>query len=171
MRIQHLLPGLLATVLVSAAQAVEAPTAPPAVAPPASLILDGVPSIPSDVAEEARRFTEFRAASLAAWHPTKREMLVRTRFADTVQVHQVRQPLGMRKQITFFPDAVDAAVFPPLADGKEPTSFFFTKDIGGSEFDQIFRYDLTSGEVTMLTDGKSKNSTPRFTDDGQRYVY
>ena len=156
----------------------------PVVPPPAALVLDGVPPIPAAVAEEAQRFTEFRSASLADWHPTKRQMLVRTRFADTLQVHEVRMPLGMRKQVTFFPDSVDAAVYPPaveLADAAnragagsgalDPSYFLFTKDVGGSEFDQIFRYDLTTGEVTLLTDGKSRNSKPIFTDDAKRFVY
>src|SRR4051812_34165326 len=158
--------------------AVDVPTPSPSVPPPASLILDSVPPIPADVAEEARRFTEFRAASLASWHPTKREMLVRTRFADTLQVHHVRQPLGMRKQMTFFPDSVGSAQFPPTpsaASGSsaaaDPGYFLFTKDIGGSEFNQIFRQDLSTGEVEMLTDGKSRNSSPIFTEDGKRFVY
>jgi dipeptidyl aminopeptidase/acylaminoacyl peptidase len=156
------------------------------VPPPAALVLDGVPPIPAAVAEEAQRFTEFRSASLAAWHPTKREMLVRTRFADTLQVHEVRQPLGMRKQVTFFPDSVDAVVYPPAGDiakagdpaapgprggAANPGYFLFTKDVGGSEFDQIFRYDLTTGDVALLTDGKSRNSRPLFTEDAKRFVY
>jgi dipeptidyl aminopeptidase/acylaminoacyl peptidase len=150
--------------------AAESPATAPSVSPPASLILEGIPPIPQAIADDAQRFTDFRAAALAEWHPTKREMLIRTRFAETVQLHQVRQPLGMRKQVTFFPDAVGSAKYPPAAQG-DPNYFLFTKDIGGNEFAQIFRYDLTSGEVTLLTDGKSRNSPPHFTEDGAKFVY
>jgi dipeptidyl aminopeptidase/acylaminoacyl peptidase len=98
-------------------------------------------------------------------------MLIRTRFADTVQIHEVTQPLGMRKQITFFPDSVSDAYFPPLPAGGNADWFILAKDIGGSEFDQLFKYDLTTGDVTLLTDGKSRNSSPRFTKDGKKFVY
>jgi dipeptidyl aminopeptidase/acylaminoacyl peptidase len=148
------------------------PAPPPAVVQPAAnLVVDGIPVIPQAVAEEANRFTEFRAASLAAWHPTRREMLIRTRFADSVQFHEVRMPLGARRQITFFPDSVHSAVYPRTTDGREPGYFLFTKDIGGSEFNQIFRYDLGTGEIAMITDGKSKNGSPLFSKDGSRFVY
>lgn len=166
-----------ATVLFAADAPATRPASQPATAPvpvltpAANLVVDGVPPVPAAIAEEAQRFTEFRAATPAAWHPTRREMLIRTRFADTVQIHHVRQPLGMRKQITFFPDSVDAAAFPPAPGGGEPTSFLFAKDVGGNEFDQLFRFDLTSGEVVLLTDGKSRNSAPIFTEDGRKFVY
>src|SRR5687768_16736346 len=151
---------------LAASDASPASTTQPVFAPPANLVVDGVPPIPASVAEEAARFTEFRSAGLAAWHPVRREVLVRTRFADVGQFHYVKMPLGVRKQLTFFPEPVDAAAFPPApgaAADAEPPAFYFTKDVGGSEFDQIFRYDLASGDVTLLTDGTSRNSAPLFT--------
>ena len=36
--------------------------------------------------------------------------------------------------------------------------FVFAKDAGGNERFQIYRYDLATGDVTLLTDGKSRNS-------------
>jgi protease II len=145
----------------------------PVFAPPANMVVDGVPPISAAAAEEAARFTEFRSAGLAAWHPVRREVLVRTRFADVTQFHHVRTPLGMRKQLTFFPEPVGDAAFPPGtgAGDADPAAFFFTKDVGGSEFDQIFRYNLASGDVTLLTDGTSRNTAPVFTRDGERFVY
>ena len=124
------------------------------VAPPDSLVAENIPPIPASVAESVGRYTEFRAAQFRSWHPTKREMLIRTRFADTMQVHRVRMPLGARQQMTFFPDSVASAEFQPTGGDY----FLFTKDVGGNEFAQIFRYDLGTGDVTMLTDGKSRNS-------------
>ena len=174
--------SLVAALTVLAARAdAQAPAAAPATQPvfppPANMVVDGVPPIPAAVAEEAARFTEFRSAGLAAWHPVRREVLVRTRFADVTQFHHVRTPLGMRKQLTFFPEPVGDAAFPPAPGGgdgggdADPAAFYFTKDVGGSEFDQIFRYDLASGDVTLLTDGTSRNSAPLFTRDGERFVY
>lgn len=146
------------TVRVSAADTVP---------PPDSLVAENIPPIPASVAESVGRYTEFRAAQFRSWHPTKREMLIRTRFADTMQVHRVRMPLGARQQVTFFPDSVASATFQPTSGDY----FVFNKDVGGNEFAQIFRYDLGSGDVTMLTDGKSRNSPAEWSHTGDRIVY
>jgi len=71
-----------------------------------NLIIQGIPPIPVTIAELANRYTEFRSAAVFSWHPRRREMLIGTRFADTVQVHEVKMPGGARKQLTFFPDRV-----------------------------------------------------------------
>ena len=55
-------------------------------------------------------------------------MLITTRFADTAQVHLVRMPGGARRQMTFFPDRVAGASFPP-GNGD---FFLFSKDVGGA---------------------------------------
>jgi dipeptidyl aminopeptidase/acylaminoacyl peptidase len=132
-----------------------------------NLIIQNIPPIPKSIADSVGRYTEFRSAGFRSWHPVRREMLIRTRFADTTQIHLVRFPLGMRKQLTFFPDSVPEAAFDP-ARGEY---FCFTKDTGGNEFAQIYRFDLASGEITMLTDGKSRNSAPLFNRKGDRALY
>src|ERR1700679_3457964 len=60
------------------------------VAPNENLVVEGIPPIPASLAERADRYTNFRAATVASWHPTRREMLVSTRFADTFQIHEVK---------------------------------------------------------------------------------
>jgi dipeptidyl aminopeptidase/acylaminoacyl peptidase len=137
------------------------------IVPGDNLVVEGVPKIPSTLAEEVRRYTEFRSAGLAGWHPTRREMLISTRFGDTAQVHQVKMPGGARTQLTFFPERVAGASFRP----KTGEYFIFNKDIGGSEFFQIFRQDVATGNVTMLTDGKSRNTGSVWSNTGDRIVY
>ena len=137
------------------------------VAPGDNLVVEGVPAIPASVAEEVRRYTEYRTASLSDWHPTRREMIINTRFGETNQAHIVRQPLGARTQLTFFPERVGGAQFNP----KTGDSFIFNKDIGGNEFFQLYRYDMATGDVTLLTDGKSRNTGARWSNAGDRVVY
>ena len=43
------------------------------VAVPSNLVTDGMPRVPAKLAEELGRWTETRAASLASWHPKRRE--------------------------------------------------------------------------------------------------
>lgn len=136
-------------------------------APPDSLLLDGVPPIPSEIAENVGRYTESRAAVFLDWDPGKPEMLILTRFGDTNQVHLVTRPGGARTQLTFFADRINDASFDPQNDA----SFLFSKSAGGNEFNQNYRYDFATGEVTLLTDGKSRNSSPAWSTKGDRVAY
>jgi dipeptidyl aminopeptidase/acylaminoacyl peptidase len=155
----HVLALLLFATLASAQSDV--------VAPNENLVVEGVPKIPASLAESVGRYSEFRSADFVSWHPTKREMLIETRFADTAQVHLVRFPGGARTQLTFFPDRVANALYQPV-NGE---SFLFMKDVGGGEFFQLYRYDLATGDVTLLTDGKSRNTDPRWSYQGDRIAY
>lgn len=135
--------------------------------PAENLVVDGVPVIPSAVVEGVGRFTEFRSASIAGWHPSKKELLISTRFGDTPQIHYVKFPGGARTQLTFFADRVGGASFGPLHDDY----FLFSKDVGGGEWFQIFRYDLSTRDITMLTDGKSRNLFGAWSNHGDRIAY
>jgi dipeptidyl aminopeptidase/acylaminoacyl peptidase len=137
------------------------------VAPNENLVVEGIPPIPASLAEQVNRYTNFRAAQFLSWHPTKREMLIATRFGDTFQVHEVKMPGGARTQLTFYPDDVRSAHYPP----KGGDSFVFTKDIGGGEFYQLYRYDTATGAITLLTDGKSRNTDMVWSNNGKFLAY
>jgi dipeptidyl aminopeptidase/acylaminoacyl peptidase len=137
------------------------------IAPSDNLVVEGVPSIPASLVEDVRRYTEFRSAALSSWHPVRREMLISTRFGDTVQAHLVKFPGGARTQLTFYPERVGGASFKP----KTGDYFVFSKDIGGNEFFQLYRYDLADGNVTQLTDGKSRNTGGTWSNAGDQLIY
>ena len=63
----------------------------PVVAPPESLVVEGVPAIPTGVAETAGRYGAYRSAAVADWHPTERSILINTRFAETPQRRDLRR--------------------------------------------------------------------------------
>src|SRR6202521_6093475 len=137
------------------------------VVPNENLVAEGIPKIPAALADTVMRYSEVRAASFTSWHPERREMLIATRFADTAQVHQVKTPGGARTQLTFFPDRVGNAIYSPV----NGNSFVFMKDVGGGEFFQLYRYDLANGDVTLLTDGKSRNTDPHWSYQGDRIAF
>src|SRR5215470_3462462 len=137
------------------------------IATPESLVLDGVPKIPMALAETAGRYASSRSASLSDWHPVKHEMLISTRFAETPQLHLVAMPGGARQQLTFFADSVSNGRFHPNGGDY----IVFMKDVGGSEWYQLYRYDTKTGNVTLLTDGKSQNLMGPWSSDGDRIVY
>jgi dipeptidyl aminopeptidase/acylaminoacyl peptidase len=136
------------------------------VTPGDNLVLENIPPIPVKTAEDTARYGEFRSSALFDWNPTRREMLIGTRFGDTVQVHSVAMPGGARRQLTFFPDRVLSAQFMP--NGSE---FLFQKDAGGGEWYQIFRCNLATGAITLLTDGHSRNDSYLLAHHDTRLVY
>ena len=137
------------------------------IVPNENLVVEGVPKIPASLADTVDRYTNFRGAFLTSWDPVKREMLILTRFADTNQVHRVSEPGGARTQLTFYPDSVANALYPP----KQDNFFVFSKDVGGGEFYQLYRFDLGTGNVTLLTDGKSRNTGAVWSKNGDHLAY
>ena len=162
-------PGIVAALLIapSLLLAQGAPPAQPAVIKPGdNLVVESIPPVPAAIAEKANQYGEFRSATLQDWHPTKREILIGTRFADVPQIHMVKMPGGDRTQLTFFPDRTGGAHFGPKGD-----YFTFSKDVGGGEWFQIYRYDIANGNVTLLTDGKSRNGGRSFAHNDNRIAY
>jgi len=162
--LKRFLAPLLATILAIATMStVHAAT----FRPNENLVIQGIPDIPLSLVEAVDRYTEFRAAVFESWHPTRREMLIATRFADVPQIHQVTAPGAARTQLTFFKE-------PPSSPSYQPTQgnyFVFSRDVGGNEFAQNYRYDVETGDVTLLTDGKSKNSLGVWSTTGDRMIY
>ena len=138
-----------------------------AVPPPENLVVDGVPPVPPSIADLAGRYSEYRLAFPADWHPQRREMLIGTRFGNTFQTHVVKMPAGARQQLTFFNEPVYGGKFQPTSGDY----MIFQKDIGGGEWYQIFRYDLNTGDSTLLTDGKSRNIAGPWSTKGDRIAY
>jgi dipeptidyl aminopeptidase/acylaminoacyl peptidase len=137
------------------------------VAPPEPIVAEGVPPIPATLAEAAGRYSETRSAFPTDWHPQRRELLIGTRFGNTYQAHLVKMPGGARQQLTFSADPVYGGRFQPTTG----EYMVFQRDIGGGEWYQLYRYDLATGDITLLTDGKSRNIGGPWSTKGDRMAY
>lgn len=147
--------------------AVSLSAAPPTLPVPGNLKPDGIPSIPAGLYDQIAQYNEFRTATLLDWHPNRREILISTRFADVPQIHRVTHPEGSRTQLTFFPERVTGGQYRPGSDD----AFVFSKDTGGGEWYQLYRFDTRTGSTTMLTDGKSRNTNPVWSTQGHLIAY
>lgn len=127
--------------------------------PGENLIIKNIPELSATIADEVKQYTESRSAGPVDWHPKKRELLMTTRFGNTNQLHYITMPGGARKQLTFFDEPVGNAVFEPV----NGDYFIFSRDAGGNEFGQLYRYDISDGKVTLLTDGgRNQNGNVKF---------
>jgi dipeptidyl aminopeptidase/acylaminoacyl peptidase len=136
-------------------------------APPEGMVVEGVPKIPITEVEKARRYSDNRSAFPTDWHPQRREMLIGTRFGNTYQAHLVKMPAGARQQLTFFSEPVYGGRFQPTIGNY----MVIQKDVGGGEWYQIYHYDMATGDITILTDGKSRNLEGPWSTKGDRLAY
>lgn len=132
------------------------------------LLIEGIPEIPADLQNRLQLYENIRSASLADWLPSGGGMLVTTRFAETIQIHHVDRPGGVRRQLTFFDEPVRSASVSPAAS---VNGFLYLRDVGGSEFYQIYFFDLASGRSTLMTDGESRNGSAVWSNSGDRFIF
>lgn len=132
-------------------------------------VTENLPEIPADLIERLNQYQNTRGAGVSGW--TKDGcLLVSTRFAETSQVHRVCEPLGMREQLTFYPEPVGGVTPSPAKAWRE--GFVFAKDRGGDEFSQLYWYDSQTRSTTLLTDGKrTQNSGTALSSDGGLMAY
>lgn len=133
-----------------------------------NLVIEGVPEIPAQVMDRLVQYQNTRSAAFSGWLPDGGGILIRTRFGDTLQVHQVARAGGDRRQLTFFQEPVAGASISP---NPETHGFIYQRDVGGSEFYQLYFMDMKTGESTLLTDGKSLNGALAWANDGKRFTF
>jgi dipeptidyl aminopeptidase/acylaminoacyl peptidase len=143
------------------------------VTPPSTLVVDGAPPLPKAMMDALEPYAGFKFVVFSSWHPTERQMLVKTRFGDTIQAGLVSSPTAPMKQVTFRDGSIGS--WDPgtgnvwFAEGGR--SIVFAQSQGGTGFAQLFRQSVDGGNATMLTDGKSMNLQPVFSRKGDRIAY
>lgn len=156
------------------------PAVPPAAAlplpmpvlglPPQSrgeLIFDGVPPIDPRLSARIDDYLVGRDASFLAWLPDN-SLLISTRFADSAQVHRVTTPLGMREQLTWYPDPITKVLTSPTgpADG-----FAFLKDRSTNGPPQLYYYSFATHAAQALSSGSGRHGSPLWSPDGKHIVF
>jgi dipeptidyl aminopeptidase/acylaminoacyl peptidase len=132
------------------------------------MVLEDVPEPDPAVRERMLQYLAVRPTALTAVREDGKAILISTRFGDTNQVHLVSQPMGARKQITFFDEPVNGAAWIP---GTHGARLIYVKDVGGNENYQFSTLDLTTGRSALLTDGKSRNQGLSIARNGQRIAF
>lgn len=157
----HPLASLLAAVaaaLLSLACSAPPPSLPDeTLAPNANLVVQGIPPVPMSLVRQVERYTQFSGHSFVAWHPSRREMLVAHRKAgsDTTQLFRLASPMGSLDPLTDFSDPVTAASYEP----QHGRYIVFARGSGGNEVTQLYRMDLDSRNVTLLTDPAERHES------------
>ena len=136
-------------------------------ATPTNLVVEGIPLIPDTLRSNVARYLAFRPAAFNSWHPVRREMLVTTRTNGVAQLCLVTEPGAQPRPLTRGAEPVAGGSFQPTRGDYA----IFLRDTGGNESYQIYRLDLADRKETLLTDGKSRNTGPRWSNAGKWLAY
>jgi dipeptidyl aminopeptidase/acylaminoacyl peptidase len=132
-----------------------------------NLTTELIPDLPNPTRTRLERYLDVRRADVVGWDAAGEGLYILTRLANVTQLHRVDAPLGMRRQITFGSEGVDAFVASPAA---AQGGGILVADEGGSEYTQLYLLDAR-GQQRLITDGKSRNESPVWTADGARIAY
>jgi dipeptidyl aminopeptidase/acylaminoacyl peptidase len=132
-----------------------------------NLAIEGIPEIPQELIQRMRRYQFARSASFAGWTPDGR-ITISTRFANTSQLHVVDEPMGARRQLTFFDEPVNGGSWSPTGARK---GVVYIRDSGGNENYQLEYLDPGSADPVRLTDGRGRADTGVWSPDGTKYAF
>jgi dipeptidyl aminopeptidase/acylaminoacyl peptidase len=139
------------------------------IAPNANLVVRDIPPIPKSIADAAARYNDFRGHAFIDWHPTKREMLVayRKQGGNTTQIFRVAAPLAEPEALTDFADPVRNASYEPITGD----AVAFERSTGGDEAAQIYRLDLATRQVTLVSEPDQRHELQGWLHRSSRLLY
>ncbi len=133
-----------------------------------NLVLDGLPPISAEAVSTVRHYGSADLTRFVDWSADGRDMIITTRSGETRQLFVLEAPGAEPRQITDYADAVWEASYSPAP---ERNGMIFIKDQNGDERYQLYYRDMTTGAVTPLTDGQSRNTHVLWANKGDRYAY
>jgi len=132
-----------------------------------NLTFDNIPEPAAGMSEKLDAYLNARQATPLGFSP-KGQLLIATRFGDADQLHLVERPGGERRQITFLREPVAQGAFSP-----DPlrSAYVYLKDVGGNENSQLYYQRLGEPAAKLLTDGKSLNGGPVWSNAGREVAF
>jgi len=132
-----------------------------------SLTFENIPEPTAEPTEKLNAYLNARQATPLGFSP-KGQLLISTRFGDVDQLHLVERPGGDRRQLTFFNEPITQAAFSP-----DPlrSAYVYLKDAGGNENAQLYYQRLGEPKQKLLTDGKSVNGAPVWSNAGREVAF
>ena len=132
-----------------------------------NLIFDNIPEPAPGLSEKLDAYLNARQATPLGFSP-KGQLLISTRFGDVDQLHLVERPAGERRQLTFLREPITQAAFSP---DPRRSAYVYLKDVGGNENAQLYYQRLGEPAAKLLTDGKSLNGAPVWSNTGREVAF
>jgi dipeptidyl aminopeptidase/acylaminoacyl peptidase len=132
-----------------------------------NLTFDNIPEPAAGLREKLDAYLNARQATPLGFSP-KGQLLIATRFGDVDQLHLVEHPAGERRQLTFLREPITQAAFSP---NPARSAYVFLEDVGGDENAQLYYQRLDEPTAKLLTDGKSLNGSPVWSNSGREVAF
>lgn len=127
----------------------------------------GIPPIPASLVREVQPYTGIYGLPLAGWDTTKRAILLKG-LSSVTWVSRVESPGGTPKTTGIYIQApgIYDVYFQPQAN-----YLAYTRDTNGDEAFQLYLYNTKTRASALLSDGKSRNTEPVWSNSGEKIVY
>jgi dipeptidyl aminopeptidase/acylaminoacyl peptidase len=132
-----------------------------------NLTFDNIPEPTEGLTEKLGGYLSARQATPLGFTP-EGQLLIATRFGETEQLHLVERPGGERRQLTFRREPITQAAFSP-DPGR--SAYVYLEDEGGKENTQLYYQRLGEPSAKLLTDGKSLNGAPVWSNSGREVAF
>jgi dipeptidyl aminopeptidase/acylaminoacyl peptidase len=132
-----------------------------------NLTFDNIPEPTPALSEKLDAYLNARQATALGFSP-KGQLLISTRFGDVDQLHLLDRPEGARRQITFQREPISQAAFSP---DPARAAYVYLEDVGGNENAQLYYQRLDEPLPKRLTDGKSRNGAPLWSNTGREVAF
>jgi dipeptidyl aminopeptidase/acylaminoacyl peptidase len=136
------------------------------IAPSNNLEIIGIPKIPASLAQQVKRYSGVYGLPFAGWHPSKRELWIKG-ISSASWVSRIESPGGAQKMWLYLHAAgIYDIYFRPQGD-----YLVYNRDEKGNEAFQLYLYSVNDRKSAPLSDGKSRNTEPVWSNSGGMIVY
>jgi dipeptidyl aminopeptidase/acylaminoacyl peptidase len=127
----------------------------------------GVPPIPASLAREVEPYNNIYGLPLAGWNPAKREIWLKG-LSSVTWISRVPKPGATPETSSIYIKSTGIYDIYFQPQGKY---LVYTRDANGNETFQLYLYAIRPRKTKILSDGKSRNTEPVWSNSGDRIVY
>jgi dipeptidyl aminopeptidase/acylaminoacyl peptidase len=127
----------------------------------------GVPPIPASLAHEVAPYSSIYGLPLAGWDPQKREILLKG-LSSVSWISRVTSPGSIPETSSIH---IQLGGIYDLYMQPQGKFLAYTRDAYGNESFKLYLYEISRGQSTLVSDGKSRNTEPVWSNAGDIIVY
>jgi dipeptidyl aminopeptidase/acylaminoacyl peptidase len=127
----------------------------------------GVPPIPASLAREVQPYNSIYGLPLAGWNPAKREIWLKG-LSSVTWIARVASPGSTPETSSIYIQS--GGIYDVYFQPKNKY-LAYTRDENGNESFQLYLYEINARKSTLLSDGKSRNTEPVWSNAGDKIVY
>jgi dipeptidyl aminopeptidase/acylaminoacyl peptidase len=127
----------------------------------------GVPPIPASLARETQPYNSIYGLPVAGWNPLKHEIWLKG-LSSVTWISRVAGPGATPETSLIY---IQSSGIYDIYFQPQGKYLAYTRDANGNEVFQLYLYEIGRGTSTLLSDGKSRNTEPVWSNAGDKIVY